>query len=116
MVLGQIRYQVLLFVRRPVGMFFTIMLPLIMLVLFNAIFGEGTVDTPAGGVEDQEFYTGGLAAFTAVSATYTNLANMVPIRREEGMLKRWRSTPVRTGTYISGWVLVALAAIGASAS
>ena len=36
----------------------------------------------------QQFYTGGLAAFTAVSATYTNLVNVVPIRRDEGILKR----------------------------
>lgn len=105
----QARYQVLTFLRSPVGLFFTIGLPLVMLVLFNALFGDGTVDTTAGSWPVQQFYTGGLAAFTAVSATYTNLANMVPIRRDDGILKRWRSTPIRPAVYLSGWIVAALA-------
>lgn len=114
---AQIRYQLLVFRRTPVAMFFTLVLPLVMLVLFNSLFGGSTV-TVDGGVEwpVRQFYTGGLAVFTAVTATYTNLANMVPIRREEGVLKRWRSTPLPTGAYIAGFVgsSVVLAAIGAA--
>ncbi|MGI9645085.1 MAG: hypothetical protein ACR2O6_07230, partial [Ilumatobacteraceae bacterium] len=85
LVAEQTRYQILLFVRSPVGMFFTLGLPIFMLVLFNSLFGAGTVETPAGSWSVQQFYTGGLAAFTAVSATYTNLVNVVPIRRDEGI-------------------------------
>ena len=33
-------YQVRLFARTPIAVFFTIALPLIMLVLFNTLFGE----------------------------------------------------------------------------
>lgn len=106
--LVQARYQFKVSTRSPVGMFFTLGLPTIMLVLFNSLFGEGTVDTPAGSWSVQQFYTGGLAAFTAVSATYTNLVNVVPIRRDEGILKRWRSTPVAPGAYLGGWVLSAV--------
>ena len=106
--LNQARYQFVTFTRSPVGMFFTIGLPTIMLVLFNSLFGDGTIETDAGAWSVQQFYTGGLAAFTAVSATYTNLVNVVPIRRDEGILKRWRSTPVPTGAYLGGWLLSAL--------
>ncbi|MFW2333960.1 ABC transporter permease [Ilumatobacter sp.] len=114
LVIEQTRYQVLLFVRSPVGMFFTLGLPIFMLVLFNSLFGEGTVETPAGSWSVQQFYTGGLAAFTAVSATYTNLVNVVPIRRDEGILKRWRSTPIPSGVYLAGWILsaVSIAMVG----
>jgi ABC-2 type transport system permease protein len=114
LVVAQTRYQLLLFVRSPVGMFFTLGLPIFMLVLFNSLFGGGTVETPAGSWSVQQFYTGGLAAFTAVSATYTNLVNVVPIRRDEGILKRWRSTPIPSGVYLSGWVFsaVAIAVVG----
>jgi ABC-2 type transport system permease protein len=110
----QVHYQVLAFLRSPVGLFFTLGLPLIMLVLFNALFGSNTVDTPEGPWSVQQFYTGGLAAFTAVSATYTNLVNVVPIRRDEGILKRWRSTPIPPGIYLGGWIAAAvvIAAIG----
>jgi ABC-2 type transport system permease protein len=109
LIVSQARYQILTFVRSPVGMFFTLGLPIFMLVLFNALFGDGTVDTPAGSWSVQQFYTGGLAAFTAVSATYTNLVNVVPIRRDEGILKRWRSTPVPPSAYLAGWIIGALA-------
>ncbi len=109
LVAEQTRYQVITFVRSPVGMFFTLGLPIFMLVLFNSLFGGGTVETEAGNWSIQQFYTGGLAAFTAVSATYTNLVNVVPIRRDEGILKRWRSTPIPPGVYLAGWILGALA-------
>lgn len=114
LVVAQTRYQIVSFWRIPVAVFFTLGLPLIMLVLFNALFGDGTVDTPQGSWSASQFYTGGLAAFTAVSATFTNLANMVPIRRDEGVIKRWRGTPLPTWTYLAGFILsaVVIAVIG----
>lgn len=108
MAVGQIRYQLLTFWRTPVALFFTIMLPLIMLLLFNSLFGDAAIEVEGGEWPVRQFYSGGLAVFTAVSATYTNLANLVPIRREEGVLKRWRGTPLPTGTYIAGFVGSAL--------
>lgn len=104
----QTRYQLLSFWRIPVAFFFTLALPLILLVLFNATFGDQTIVTDEGSWSVRQFYTGGLAAFTAVSATYTNLATMVPIRRDEGVLKRWRGTPLPTWIYISGFILSAV--------
>jgi len=101
---AQLKYQLLTFVRSPVAVFFTLGLPLFMLVLFNALFGDDTVSTPGGDWSVQQFYTGGLAVFTAVSATYTNLVNVVPIRRDTGILKRWRSTPMPLSIYLGGWV------------
>lgn len=108
LVAAQTRYQLVAFVRIPVAVFFTIGLPLVMLVLFNALFGDSVFSTPDGDVTAQQFYTGGLAAFTAVSATFTNLANMVPIRRDEGVLKRWRGTPLPTWIYIAGFICSAV--------
>ena len=101
----QINYQLLMFRRVPIALFFTLLLPLIMLVLFNALFGDGEVTVDGKTWPTRQFYTGGLAAFTAVSATYTNLANMVPIRREEGVLKRWRGTPLPTWIYLAGMIV-----------
>ena len=104
----QTLYQLRYFRRVPVALFFTVGLPIIMLVLFNAIFGGGVVETESGPLGVSQFYTGGLAAFTAVSATYTNLANMVPIRRDEGVLKRWRGTPLPTWILIGGFIVSAV--------
>ena len=104
----QTRYQLVSFWRIPVAVFFTLGLPLVMLVLLNALFGSSTTETAEGSWPTSHFYTTGLAAFTAVSATYTNLANMVPIRRDEGVLKRWRGTPLPTWMYVSGFILSAV--------
>jgi ABC-2 type transport system permease protein len=104
LVRGQVGYQLRIFARTPVAAFFTLMLPLIMLVLFNAIFADGEVDTPSGPWPVRQFYTGSLAAFAAVSATYTNLANTVPILRDEGVLKRWRGTPIAPWAYLAGMI------------
>lgn len=104
----QTRYQLVTFWRIPVAVFFTLGLPLVMLVLFNALFGSGTFTTSEGEISAQQFYTGGLAAFTAVSATFTNLANMVPLRRDEGVLKRWRGTPLPTWIYLAGFIVSAV--------
>jgi len=114
MVIRQTRYQLKFFVRVPVALFFTLILPIMMLVLFNALFGDNVVTTDQGSWPVRQFYTGGLAAYTAVSATYSNLANMVPIRRDEGVLKRWRSTPLPTWIYIAGFIFsaVIIAAVG----
>lgn len=104
----QTAYQLRYFVRVPAAFFFTLLLPLVMLVLFNALFGDSVITTDEGVWKASQFYTGGLAAYTAVSATYTNLANMVPIRRDEGVLKRWRGTPLPTWIHIAGFVCSAV--------
>lgn len=104
----QVRHQVRMFWRVPAAVFFTLALPVVILVVFNAVFGDGTVASADGEWPTRQFYTGALAAFTAVSATYTNLANMLPIRREEGVLTRWRSTPLPVWIYLAGHVIAAM--------
>lgn len=113
LIVTQVRYQLRVFWRTPVAAFFTLALPILMLVLFNSLF-SGDVETDEGTWPIQQFYTGSLAAFSAVSATYTNLANTVPILRDEGVLKRWRSTPLPPWAYVAGMVgsAVVIAVIG----
>jgi len=105
-----------MFFRTPVALFFNLLLPLVMLVVFNAVFSGQTVEMAGGDVPLQQFYVGGLAAYTAVSATFGNLANSIPIRREDGILKRWRSTPLPPWACIGGFLgqALLLAAAGAA--
>lgn len=102
----QVKSQMVQFVRIPVALFFTVMLPLGMLLLFNSIFvgDDAVVRGPQGDWPMQQFYVGSLAAFTAVSGTFTNLANMIPDRREDGVMKRWRGTPMPSWVYLGGFV------------
>lgn len=102
----QFRYQNKVFWRTPIAAFFTIVFPLMLLVLFTAIFGNELIE--GLGVTTAQFFTPGLAVFAAVSATYTNLAIGTAIARDSGILKRVRGTPIPPWAYIAGRVASAV--------
>ena len=109
LLIQQSAHQLRLFVRVPVAVFFTLALPFVVLVIINATSGERFLTDGNGDWPVDAFVCVAISAFTAVSATFTNLANMVPIRREEGVLQRWRSTPLPVWVLVGGHVLSAMA-------
>ena len=94
----QIRHQNSMFWRTPVAAFFTILLPIMFLVLFNLLFGGEDLS----GVPFAQFFTPSIAVFAAVSATFTNLAIGTAMSRDDGVLKRIRGTPLRPWIYMAG--------------
>jgi ABC-2 type transport system permease protein len=102
----QFRYQNKVFWRTPIAAFFTIVFPLMLLVLFTAIFGNEEIE--GLGITTAQFFTPGLAVFAAVSATYTNLAIGTAIARDNGILKRVRGTPIPPWAYIAGRIASAV--------
>jgi ABC-2 type transport system permease protein len=98
----QFRYQNKIFWRTPIAAFFTMVFPLMLLVLFTAIFGNEMIEEL--GVTTAQFFTPGLAVFAAVSASYTSLAIGTAIARDSGILKRIRGTPIPPWLYITGRV------------
>lgn len=102
----QFRYQNKVFWRTPIAAFFTIVFPLMLLLLFTAIFGNEKIDYL--GITTAQFFTPGLAVFAAVSASYTNLAIGTSIARDSGILKRVRGTPIPPWVYIGGRVISAV--------
>ncbi len=101
MVLRQIRYQNRMFWRTPISAFFTFFFPVIFLMLFNVLFDE-RVPTPAGPVPFAQYFTPAIAAFAVVTACYTNLSIGTAIARDEGILKRFRGTPLPPWAYLAG--------------
>jgi ABC-2 type transport system permease protein len=98
----QFRYQNKVFWRTPIAAFFTIVFPLMLLVLFTAIFGNEEIE--GTGITTAQYFTPGLAVFAAVSASYTNLGIGTAIARDQGILKRVRGTPIPPWAYIAGRV------------
>lgn len=98
----QTRYQNKIFWRTPVAAFFTLVFPLMFLVLFTAIFGNDLIDEL--GVTTAQFYAPALAVFGAASATYTNLGVQTAMARDQGILKRIRGTPLPPWIYMAGRV------------
>lgn len=105
LLVGQVRYQTRVFWRTPVAAVFTVAFPLMLLVLFNALF-SGETFRVAGRPPMQvaQFYAPSLAVFAAASATYTSLAITTSIARDEGILKRLLGTPLPPAIHLAGRV------------
>ena len=91
MIQHQLRFDLLIFRRNPAGTFFTVVLPLIFLVIFTSIFGNNTLEN---GAKVATLYVPGILTLAIVSATAVNAAITMTARRERGVLKRVRGTPV----------------------
>lgn len=113
---GQIRYQNKVFWRTPVAAFFTLVFPLLLLVVFGLLL-EGRVEFAGGELSVVQFYVPSLAVFAAASATYTNLAVRTAFARERGILKRIRGTPLPPWIHLAGRIgsAVWVALIGVAA-
>ena len=98
----QATFDLLIFRRNPASTFFTVVLPLIFLVIFISIFGNQELPN---GAKVSTLYVPGILALAIISATATNVAITMTTRRERGILKRVRGTP------IPPWVFVASQAI-----
>lgn len=89
------------FWRNPVASFFTLGLPLIMLVLFGSLF-TWEIDVGFGLIPAAQFYTPALAAFTAANAALANVGITLAFQRQFGLLKRIRGTPLPPSAFLGG--------------
>ncbi len=104
--LRQVRYENRAFWRNPVAAFFTFAFPLLFMVIFNVIFSGTGSDVP--GFRAADFFTPAIIVFAVITATFTNLAMMVTIARDAGILKRVRGTPLSGWAYLLGRILHAV--------
>ena len=89
----QFRVDLLRFWRNSQSRYFTLLLPLIFLVIFAAIFKGETV-VAGHKITIATYYVPGIMTLGIVSASYLNLTQTVVDRREAGELKRLRGTPL----------------------
>jgi ABC-2 type transport system permease protein len=108
MLAAQVRADLVAFSRRPETLFFTVFLPVIFLVLFEAIFGGQTVRMDAGPVAQSQLQVPGFMTMGVISASFVALAITVVNRRESGVYKRVRGTPAPAWVLIAGQVVTSL--------
>jgi ABC-2 type transport system permease protein len=106
LVLHQTRYDLLGFLRNRQARFFTLILPLLFLVIFVSVFGNHTVR--ATGVKASTYYVPGISALAVIAASFVNLVISITAQREAGILKRRRATPVPAWVLIAGRTLTAM--------
>jgi ABC-2 type transport system permease protein len=106
LVLHQARFDLRGFLRNRQARFFTLVLPLLFLVIFVSIFGNnklGSADVPA-----RIYYVPGISALAVIAASFVNLVITITVLREEGILKRRRATPAPAWVLIAGRTLMAI--------
>ncbi len=110
--LRQIGWEQKSFWRNPPSAVFTFVFPLLFLVIFSLINADDRIGPDGKEINFIQFYVPSIVAFGVISATYTNLAFTMTFRREFGVLKRKRGTPLSPATYlgasIANGVIIAL--------
>ena len=105
LVAHQLRYDLLVIWRDPRSRFFTLILPVIFLVLLTSLFGNHTHFVDGRAIKNSTYYVPGISTLGIISASFVNLVITITAQRESGVLKRRRSTPV------PAWVLIASRAL-----
>jgi ABC-2 type transport system permease protein len=98
--------ELLLYTRSRELAFFTFLLPMIFFVLLGSTYGGDTVD----GVKGSHFLQAGMIGYGAISIAFAGLAIVLVIRRESGILKRLRATPLPASAYIAAVLTAFMAA------
>jgi ABC-2 type transport system permease protein len=114
LVLVQTRAQLASIARNRRAVVITLVIPVMLLVLFNSIFvgGDDTVDLMGAKVTAPAYFTGGMVAYAVVGSAFSTLAITLVTQRETGQLKRYRGTPMPAWTFVAAVVLRVLAMVG----
>jgi ABC-2 type transport system permease protein len=101
--LHQFRFDQKTFWRNPASVFFTVLLPVMFLLIFATIFGNDRIEE-LGDIKTTTYYVPAIVTLAVVSATMQSLAISLTVDRENGLLKRTRGTPLPSGVFIAGRV------------
>jgi ABC-2 type transport system permease protein len=99
--LHQLSLEQRAFWRNPQAAFFTVALPLGLVVIFGAIAGGDTVPGRPE-LSTLALLVPGFLAFGIIIAAFGNLAATIASLRADGVLKRIRTTPLPASTYLAG--------------
>ncbi|MGA3489382.1 ABC transporter permease [Micromonosporaceae bacterium DT55] len=93
------------FLRSRESVVFTMGFPVIMILIFAAIFS----DEIAPGVSYTQYFITGMIATGLMTVSFQNLGIWIPIERDRGVLKRYRGTPMPKWVYFVGKIIMVIA-------
>jgi ABC-2 type transport system permease protein len=103
----QLRSEQLVFWRSREAAFFIFLFPLLLFVLLSSVY-----DGKIYGVPAPEALLAGLIGYGCANTAFAGLAIQLVIRRESGILKRLRATPLPPATYIASLLVSTLIVFG----
>jgi len=95
--LHELRAQQLLFWRNREAAFFSFLFPILLLVLIGSVYGDEAIE----GVSAPTYLLIGLLGYGVSANAFAGLAITLVVRREAGLLKRVRGTPLGPGLYLA---------------
>jgi ABC-2 type transport system permease protein len=98
--LREFRVEQLLFWRNREAAFFTFLLPVIFFLIFGSVYGNDFIKHE--GVKASYFLEAGMIGYGVAATCFAGLGISLVVRRESGVLKRIRATPLPPATYILG--------------
>lgn len=99
----QIGFEQRTYWRTPSSAFFTFTFPLVLLVIFATMY-RGSSIAALGGISYAQYFVPGIVGFGVISACYTNIAITLCFRRDLGVLKRVRGTPLPPWIFMGGHI------------
>ncbi|MEZ5120353.1 MAG: ABC transporter permease [Solirubrobacterales bacterium] len=97
----QVRYEQLAFWRNRRAAFFSLMFPLIYLLVFGTLTHGAHLDA-RGGLAMIDFYVPGIVTYAIVLIGFNTTALNFAYRRTNGVFKRIRATPLPWASYVVG--------------
>ncbi|HEV8602353.1 MAG TPA: ABC transporter permease [Gaiellaceae bacterium] len=104
--LHELRGEMRLYGRSRELAFFTFLLPMILFLLLGFAYGEEEIE----GVKGSEYLLTGTIGYGVVATAFAGLAIVLVIRREDGILKRLRSTPLPAPVYLAAVLVTTMIA------
>jgi ABC-2 type transport system permease protein len=96
--LHQLRGEQRLYWRSRELAFFTFLFPVLIFVLLGSVYGNDLIKSEH--VKGSAYLLAGILGYGIASTAFAGLTIMLVIRREEGILKRLRATPLPPPTYL----------------
>lgn len=97
----QVLYEQLSFWRNPQAAIFTFVFPVLFIAILGALYARAK-HSSLGGLPVLEYYIPTIAAMAVLTSCYGQLAVALAARRQNGILKRVRATPLPAWAYFGG--------------
>jgi ABC-2 type transport system permease protein len=101
--LHQLRGEQRLYWRSRELAFFTFLFPVLIFILLGSVYGDDKIKKE--GVTGSEYLLAGILGYGIASTAFAGLAIVLVLRREAGILKRLRATPLPPATYLTSSIL-----------
>jgi ABC-2 type transport system permease protein len=96
--LHQFRAEQRLYWRSRELAFFTFIFPLLIYVLLGSVYGDDPIESE--GITGSEYLLAGILGYGVAATAFAGLAIVVVVRRESGVLKRLRGTPLPAWAFV----------------